>query len=49
MQAMPVPYIQPQDVSNLVVFLAGDESRYITGGQLRVDAGGFVKAVPWGK
>ncbi|WP_280270649.1 mycofactocin-coupled SDR family oxidoreductase [Nocardia wallacei] len=49
MQAMPIPYIEPQDVSDLVVFLAGDESRYITGSQLRVDAGGFVKAVPWGK
>ncbi|MEV5832661.1 mycofactocin-coupled SDR family oxidoreductase [Nocardia sp. NPDC052112] len=49
MQAMPIPYIEPQDVSNLVVFLAGDDARYITGSQLRVDAGGFVKAVPWGK
>lgn len=49
MQAMPVPYIQPQDVSDLVVFLASDASRFITGSQLRVDAGGFVKAVPWGK
>ncbi|MFD4442049.1 mycofactocin-coupled SDR family oxidoreductase [Nocardia sp. NPDC058519] len=49
MQAMPVPYIQPQDVSNLVVFLASEDARYITGSQLRVDAGGFVKAVPWGK
>ncbi|MGW6117868.1 mycofactocin-coupled SDR family oxidoreductase [Nocardia sp. NPDC055165] len=49
MQAMPVPYIQAQDVSNLVVFLASEEARYITGSQLRVDAGGFVKAVPWGK
>ncbi|MFD4401242.1 mycofactocin-coupled SDR family oxidoreductase [Nocardia sp. NPDC058499] len=48
MQGMPVPYIEPQDVSNLIVFLAGDESRYITGSQLRVDAGGYVKAVPWG-
>jgi SDR family mycofactocin-dependent oxidoreductase len=47
MQAMPVPYIQPKDVSNLVVFLASDESRYITGSQLRVDAGGYVKAKPW--
>ncbi|WP_329407791.1 mycofactocin-coupled SDR family oxidoreductase [Nocardia vinacea] len=47
MQAMPVPYIQPQDVSNLVVFLASDDSRYITGSQLRVDAGGFAKAKPW--
>ncbi|MFD6454851.1 mycofactocin-coupled SDR family oxidoreductase [Nocardia sp. NPDC060220] len=49
MQAMRVPYIEPQDVSNLVVFLASEDSRYITGSQLRVDAGGFVKAVPWGK
>ncbi|WP_024802951.1 mycofactocin-coupled SDR family oxidoreductase [Nocardia sp. BMG51109] len=49
MQAMPVPYIEPQDVSELVVFLASDAARYITGSQVRVDAGGFVKAVPWGK
>jgi SDR family mycofactocin-dependent oxidoreductase len=49
MQAMPVPYIEPQDVSNLVVFLASDDARYITGSQLRVDAGGYVKAKPWGK
>ncbi|WP_174183825.1 mycofactocin-coupled SDR family oxidoreductase [Nocardia barduliensis] len=49
MQAMPIPYIEPQDVSNLVVFLASEDARYITGSQLRVDAGGFVKAVPWGK
>ncbi|TLF98285.1 NAD(P)-dependent oxidoreductase [Nocardia cyriacigeorgica] len=49
MQAMPIPYIQPQDVSNVVVFLASDDARYITGSQIRVDAGGFVKAVPWGK
>ncbi len=34
MQAMPVPYIEPQDVSDAVVFLAGDDSRYITGTQL---------------
>jgi len=47
MQAMPVPYIEPQDISNAVVFLASDDSRYITGTQLRVDAGGFVKAKPW--
>ncbi len=49
MQAMPIPYIEPQDVSNLVVFLASDDARYITGSQLRVDAGGYVKAVPWGR
>ena len=47
MQAMAIPYVEPQDVSNAVVFLASDDSRYITGTQLRVDAGGFVKAKPW--
>jgi NAD(P)-dependent dehydrogenase (short-subunit alcohol dehydrogenase family) len=47
MQAMPIPYIEPQDVSNAVVFLAGDDARYITGMQLRIDAGGFVKLAPW--
>jgi SDR family mycofactocin-dependent oxidoreductase len=47
MQPMPVPYIEPQDVSNAVVFLAGNDSRYITGMQLRIDAGGYVLAKPW--
>jgi SDR family mycofactocin-dependent oxidoreductase len=47
MQAMPIPYIEPQDVSNTVVFLASDDSRYITGMQLRIDAGAFVKVRPY--
>jgi NAD(P)-dependent dehydrogenase (short-subunit alcohol dehydrogenase family) len=42
-QAMPVPYIEPVDVSNAVLFLASDEARYVTGQQLRVDAGGLLK------
>jgi NAD(P)-dependent dehydrogenase (short-subunit alcohol dehydrogenase family) len=46
MQAMPIPYIQPRDVSNAVVFLASDESRYVTGLQLRVDAGSVIKQLP---
>jgi NAD(P)-dependent dehydrogenase (short-subunit alcohol dehydrogenase family) len=40
---MPIPFIEPGDVSDLVVFLASDESRYITGMQMRVDAGGYLK------
>ncbi len=42
-QAMPIPYIEPVDISNLVVFLASDEARYITGQQIRVDAGSLLK------
>jgi len=39
LNAMKIPWIQPVDVSNAVLFLASDESRYITGVQLPVDAG----------
>jgi len=42
-QAMPIPYIEPQDSSNMVLFLASDESRYVTGMQMRVDGGGYLK------
>jgi SDR family mycofactocin-dependent oxidoreductase len=42
-QAMPIPWIEPVDISNAVLFLASDEARYITGMQLRVDAGGYLK------
>lgn len=38
-QAMPVPYVEPSDVSAAVVFLASDESRFVTGLQMTVDAG----------
>jgi SDR family mycofactocin-dependent oxidoreductase len=36
---MPVPVVEPADVSAVVVHLACDDSRYITGGQHRIDAG----------
>lgn len=42
-QAMPIPYIEPEDMAHLGVFLASDESRYITGQQIRVDAGSLLK------
>lgn len=36
---LPVPWVQPQDVADAVVFLVSDNARYITGAQLVVDAG----------
>lgn len=38
-QAMPIPYVEPEDIANLALFPASDESRSITGQQIRVDAG----------
>ena len=38
-----VPYIEPEDISNAVVFLASDEARYITGEFISVDAGAHLK------
>jgi NAD(P)-dependent dehydrogenase (short-subunit alcohol dehydrogenase family) len=42
-QAMPIPYIEPEDMADLVLFLASDESKYITGHHIRVDAGSLLK------
>jgi len=40
---LPVPWVEPRDISNAVLFLASDEARYITGVTLPVDAGFSVK------
>ena len=37
--AMPTPAVEPADVSNAVLFLLSDESRYVTGLEFKVDAG----------
>jgi SDR family mycofactocin-dependent oxidoreductase len=39
MHVMPVPWVEPIDISNAVAFLASDDARYITGVQLAVDLG----------
>src|SRR5690606_21012401 len=41
--ALPIPYVEPVDISNAVLFLASAEARYITGVNLRVDAGSLIK------
>lgn len=42
-QAMKIPFVEAEDISNAVLWLASDESRFVTGMQLRVDAGGYLK------
>jgi len=46
MHALPVPWVEPADISNAVLFLVSDEARYITGVTLPIDAGALVKLSP---
>jgi SDR family mycofactocin-dependent oxidoreductase len=41
--ALPTPLIEPVDVSNAVLYLVSDESRYVTGLQFKVDAGVTIR------
>ncbi|HEY0260977.1 MAG TPA: mycofactocin-coupled SDR family oxidoreductase [Lacisediminihabitans sp.] len=41
--ALPVPWVEPVDISNAVLFLASDEARYVTGTELKIDAGYTIK------
>ena len=43
MHTLPIGWVEPEDVSNAVLFLASDESRYVTGVTLPVDAGSCLK------
>ena len=36
---LPVPWVEPEDVAEAVVFLASDRARYMTGSQFVLDAG----------
>jgi (+)-trans-carveol dehydrogenase len=39
MNPMPTPWVDAEDVSNAVLFLASDEARYVTGLEFKIDAG----------
>jgi SDR family mycofactocin-dependent oxidoreductase len=43
LNGLPIPWVEPVDISNAVLWLASDESRYVTGVTLPVDAGSLVK------
>jgi SDR family mycofactocin-dependent oxidoreductase len=43
MHTLPVPWMEPVDISNAVLWLASDEARYVTGTVLKVDAGFTTK------
>ncbi|HNP57178.1 MAG TPA: mycofactocin-coupled SDR family oxidoreductase [Gordonia sp. (in: high G+C Gram-positive bacteria)] len=43
MNVLPTPWLEPVDISNAVLWLASDESRYVTGIALPVDAGALSK------
>ncbi|MDR1805696.1 MAG: SDR family oxidoreductase [Clostridium sp.] len=36
---LPVPWVECEDVANMVIYLAGEKARYITGSQFVLDAG----------
>ena len=39
MNVLPIPWVEPVDISNAVLWLASDQSRYVTGLELKVDGG----------
>jgi SDR family mycofactocin-dependent oxidoreductase len=43
LNALPIPWVEPVDISNAVLWLASDESRYVTGVTLPIDAGLLIK------
>ena len=43
LNVLPIPWVEPVDISNALVFLASDQARYITGVTLPVNAGAAIK------
>ncbi|MEE2034896.1 mycofactocin-coupled SDR family oxidoreductase [Rhodococcus chondri] len=43
LNTLPIPWVDPVDISNAVLFLGSEEARYVTGVAFPVDAGAYVK------
>jgi (+)-trans-carveol dehydrogenase len=43
MHVLPVGWVEPMDISNVILFLVSEEARYITGVELPVDGGTLLK------
>jgi SDR family mycofactocin-dependent oxidoreductase len=43
LNALPIPWVEPVDISNAIVYLASHFGRYVTGTQFRVDAGSATR------
>ena len=43
LNALPIRWVEPRDISNAVLWLASDEARYVTGVTLPIDAGQLTK------
>jgi SDR family mycofactocin-dependent oxidoreductase len=43
LNALPIRWVDPVDISNAILFLVSDDARYVTGVQLPVDAGSVIK------
>ena len=43
LNALPIPWVEPVDISNAVLFLVSDEARYVTGVAMPIDAGVAIK------
>jgi (+)-trans-carveol dehydrogenase len=43
LHSLPIPWVEPIDVSNAILYLVSDAGRYVTGVQLPIDAGALVR------
>ena len=48
MNTLPVDFVEPEDISATVAYLASDDAKYVTGVQLKVDAGLVGRSAPPG-